>query len=316
MSKKFDFGGYATKANVKCSDGRTILPNAFKHQDGQIVPLVWQHMHDSPSNVLGHAVLENRNDGVYAYCSFNDTESGKHAKVLVEHGDINSLSIHANQLKQKGDGVLHGMIRELSLVLAGANPGALIDNLSFEHSDGSIQVDETEAIIYHGFEIKMEDEDDEDEDLDHADSEKTVEEVFNTLNEEQKNVVYAMIASAMGIDDNENMDHSEGGNDMKQNVFETNNKEESKKELTHSDLQTIFTNAQKCGSFKEAFLSHVQTYGIENIDYLFPDAKTVTPTPDYIKRDMEWVPVVMSGARKSPFSRIKSLAADITVESA
>lgn len=315
MKNQFNFSGYATKFNVKCSDGRTIKPSAFQHQDGQVIPLVWQHMHNDPMNVLGHAVLQHRDDGVYAYCYLNDTDSGKQAKVLVEHGDISSLSIHANKLKQQGDAVLHGMIRELSLVLSGANPDALIDNISFQHSDGTIEVDETEAIIYHGQEIKMEDDKDDDSEIEHADSEKTVQDVFNTLNEEQKNVVYAMIAQAIGGDE-EDETISQGGIDMKQNVFEKQNGGVDKKSLSHTDLQAIVTNAQKCGSFKEAFLSHVQTYGIENIDYLFPDARTITPTPDMISRRMEWVPGVLGGARKSPFSRIKSVAADITEEEA
>lgn len=330
MSKKFDFSGYATKIDLKCSDGRIIRKDAFKHHDGQTVPLVWQHVHNDPSNVLGHAVLENREDGVYAYCKFNDTDAGKNTKKLVEHGDISALSIHANQLKQKGNDVLHGMIREVSLVLAGANPGALIDNLSIQHGDGTYETDDTEAIIYTGEKLSL-------TELDHAaGSDKTVKDVFDTLNEEQKEVVYAMIAHALenGDDsmsqgaedvedleetkgDKKNIEHSDkGGKIMKKNVFDKKDEVEEKKTLTHSQIQTIFSDAQKCGSLKEAMLSHIQTYGIENIDYLFPDAKTVTPTPDFISRDMGWVPGVIGGTTHTPFSRIKSTAADITADEA
>jgi len=328
MSKKIDFSGYATKFNIKCSDGRTILPSAFEHQDGAILPLVWQHMHNDPTNVLGHALLETRDDGVYAYCSFNETPSGKNAKVLVQHGDIEALSIHANQLKQKGDAVLHGMIRELSLVLSGANPGARIDNVSFSHADGYIEYDEEEALIFHddgSLDIHEDDENDEDENDDdenddegdekmtHSDSGKTVEDVFNTLNEEQKNVVYAMLASVI---EDDSMSQSEGGSDMKTNVFENGKPAKKELTLTHGDLKTIVETAQKCGSFKDAFLQHTQTYGIENIDFLFPDAKTLRNSPDMIDRRQDWVPVVKDGAKKSPFSRIKSIAADITAEEA
>lgn len=336
MKKKFDFSGYATKIDLKCSDGRIIRKDAFKHHDGQTVPLVWQHVHSDPLNVLGHAVLENKEDGVYAYCKFNDTDSGKNAKKLVEHGDITALSIHANQLKQKGNDVLHGMIREVSLVLAGANPGALIDNLSIQHGDGSYETDDTEAIIYTGEKLSL-------TEIEHAAKEdgkdsgaaKTVKDVFDTLNEEQKEVVYAMIAHAIEgdemsqgdeegedfeeeKDDKKNIEHSEkGGKIMKKNVFDKKDEgDEKKNTLTHTQLQTILTDAQKCGSLKEAFLSHVQTYGIENIDYLFPDAKSVTPTPDFIKREMGWVPGVISGTTHTPFSRIKSMAADITADEA
>lgn len=339
MKKKFDFSGYATKVDLKCADGRIIRKDAFKHNNGQTVPLVWQHIHNDPTNVLGHAYLENREDGVYAYCKFNETEAGKNAKILVEHGDITALSIHANQLKQKGNDVLHGVIREVSLVLAGANPGALIDNLSIQHGDGKYETDDTEAIIYTGDKISL-------TELEHEDkgSNKTIKDVFETLNEEQKEVVYAMIAEALdhsatdgdeegekedekeGSDDKKDdtqnkMEHSDkGGKVMKKNVFDKSKGEEGKEQkkatLTHSQLQTILADAQKCGSLKEAFLTHVQTYGIENIDYLFPDAKTVTPTPDFIKREMGWVPGVIGGTTHTPFSRIKSTAADITADEA
>jgi hypothetical protein len=322
---KYDFSGYATKNGLKCSDGRTILKDAFKHQDAQVVPLVWQHLHNEPSNVLGHAILENRSDGVYTYGKFNDTEAGKNAKELVVHGDIKFLSIYANELKQKGKDVLHGMIREVSLVLAGANPGALIDNVNIVHGDGTSTEVDDEAVIYtgleltHGGEFKPDEKDNSDKNALEHDKDKTVQDVFNTLNEEQKNVVYALIAHAIA-EGEEYVEHSnfsnKGGSTVKKNVFDKEDKQEDKKTLSHSQIQAIFADAQKCGSFKEAFLAHVATYGIENIDYLFPDAKTVTPSPELIKRDTEWVAGVISGTKHTPFSRIKSLAADLTADAA
>lgn len=334
--KKYDFSGYATKVDLKCADGRIIRKDAFKHNDGQIVPLVWQHNHNDPANILGHALLENREDGVYAFCTLNDTTAGKNAKVLVQHGDITALSIHANQLKQKGTEVLHGMIREVSLVLTGANPGAFIDNLSIQHSDGSYETDDSDAIIYSGADITL-------EDIKHEEKKedsKDMMDIFETLNEEQKNVVYAMLAHALETqikhfeklehqlkdleeqvdkeDDEDNITHStEGGKVMKKNIFEKEAGEKGQgTTLTHAQVQTIFADAIKLGSLKEAFLTHAGTYGIDNIDYLFPDAKTVTSEPEIISRRMEWVNGVISGTHHTPFSRIKSLAADITVETA
>jgi HK97 family phage prohead protease len=312
---KYDCSGYATKFNVKCSDGRTINSQAFKHHHNQKVPLVWQHMYEGPSNVLGHAMLEHREDGIYSYITFNDTEAGKNAKLLVQHGDVDALSIFANKLKQNGDVVMHGFIRELSLVLSGANPGALIDDVNISHSD----TDEFKEVIIYSDEYIQHSEDTIDEEpedveeikentLTHEDK-RTIEDVFNTLNEDQKNVVYAMLSQALTEVKHTNLEEEDT---MKTNVFDK--KDEPKNTLSHSDVQTIFTNAQKCGSFKEAFLAHVQTYGIENIDYLFPDAKTLTPTPDMISREMDWVPDVLQGAKSSPFSRIKSMAADVTAE--
>jgi HK97 family phage prohead protease len=331
-NKKYDFSGYATRANVKCSDGRIINKNAFKHHDGQTVPLVFQHIHNDPNNVLGHALLEAREDGIYCYGTFNDTEAGKNSKILVQHGDITSLSIHANKLKQKGSEVLHGIIREVSLVLSGANIGAFIDNIEFSHSDGSNEVDPTEAIIYSGEEFST-------EDIEHSDEkEETVKDVFETLNEKQKEVVYAMIAHAVdesaeedekkddkkdeeikqsSDSDKEVINHSKGGKEMKNNVFETNqNGIKEGATLTHADMVSIFAEAKRCGSLKDAVLSHAGTYGIDNIDYLFPDAQNVNNTPTFIKRDMEWVDAVVKGTRHSPFARIKSLAADITADEA
>ncbi len=316
---KFDFSGYATKNDLRCSDGRTIRRDAFKHNDGDTVPLVWQHVHNTPENVLGHAVLENRDDGVYAYCKFNDTQSGQNAKTLVQHGDITSLSIFANQLVQKGTDVVHGAIREVSLVLSGANPGALIDNLSIAHADGVYEDSEDEAIIYTGLPISS-------DELEHADTNqnesKTVQDVFDTLNEEQKNVVYAMLAQVMedsvkhSEDDDEYLEHNNGGDTMKRNVFDGNATASQQPTLSHDQIQAIMEDAERFGSLKESFLAHAQSYGIENIDILFPDARNVTPTPDFIKRDTEWVNGVITGTKHTPFSRIKSTAADITAEEA
>lgn len=326
MTIKFDFSGYATKNDLKCTDGRTIRKDAFKDDDGVTVPLVWQHLHDEPTNVLGHAVLENRKDGVYAYCMFNDSENGKHAAELVKHGDIKFLSIYANQLVQKGKEVLHGAIREVSLVLAGANPGAKIDNLAFAHADGSEDLIDDEVIIFTGEEffikhstekVPVKNEED--------DPDETVADVFNTLTEKQKTVVYAMIAHAIdGVEeeDDEDMKHSEeennkgGSKNMKHNVFDQTQDDKKGPALTHAQFSEILADAQKYGSFRESFLAHVATYGIENIEYLFPDAKTVTTNPELIMRDVEWVDGVISGTTHSPFARIKSTAADLTAETA
>lgn len=315
MPKKFDFSGYATKVDLKCSDGRTIRKDAFKDNNGQTVPLVWQHVHNDPTNVLGHALLENREDGVYAYCVFNDTEAGKNTKLLVEHGDITALSIHANQLKQKGLDVLHGMIREVSLVLAGANPGALIDNLSIAHGDGSFETDDSEAIIYSGEEIALEHGDKTAaDDVKKAEDDETIQDVFDTLSDKQKDVVYALIASA--IDGEEENENNKGGDqEMKHNVFD-NSEDKKGATLTHAQFNEILMDAQKSGSFRESFLSHIDAYGIENIDFLFPDAKTVTPSPELIQRNVEWVNGVITGTTHSPFSRIKSTAADLTADAA
>ena len=321
MSKKInsDFSGYATKNNVKCSDGRTIIKDAFKENDGQKVPLVWQHLHDSPDNILGHAILENREDGVYTYGFFNDSEEGKAAKERVRHGDINGLSIYANKLKQKGSDVIHGMIREVSLVLTGANPEAFIDNVNLEHGDHSIETLETEAIMYFG--DTMTHSDNQEEEIEHKDDtgketkkDKTVGEILDTLNEEQKNALYFVLGQAVEND----IEHSEEGTEiMKNNVFDNTERDKAKKAtLSHAQLKTILDDAQKCGSFKESFLAHAAEYGIEDIEYLFPDARTVTPTPEMIQRDNGWVNVVLNGTKHTPFSRIKSTAADITADEA
>jgi len=308
---KFDFSGYATKNDLKCSDGRVIRRDAFKHNDGATVPLVWQHSHAEPTNVLGHAILENRADGVYAYCVVNGSTAGIHAKELVQHGDISALSIYANNLKQNGGDVLHGAIREVSLVLTGANPGALIDNISFQHSDGSIDESTDEAIIYSGEEITMFNENS----VTHAAApaapaaktappaaDPTVQEVFDSLNEEQKNVVYYMIGAALDEATTNNdaalqQAYNDGGEEMKHNIFE------SKDDIGG-------------GSLKDAVLAHAVTYGIENIDMLFPDAQNIVNSPDFLKRDMAWVTTVMDGTKHTPFSRIKSIYADISLEDA
>lgn len=318
---KYDFSGWATKNNIKCSDGRTIRKDAFKHNDGQTVPLVWQHLHNEPGNILGHAVLENREDGVYTYGKFNNTDAGKQAKELVKHGDLTSLSIYANQLKQEGDSVLHGMIREVSLVVAGANPGAKIDNLTFAHSDGTYVTEETEAIMTSGEEgLTLAQEDPKDtEEVVHAESGKTLADIFKEFTEEQKDVVYALIAST--VDDEVEHSDDEGGNtSMKKNVFDREDQNGSAT-LSHAEFQTIMETAVKNkASFKDTFLAHVGEagvdYGIKDIDFLFPEARNVTQTPTFISREMSWVPGVLAGVHRSPFSRIKSVHADITADEA
>ena len=328
MNKDYDFSGWATKNNLLCSDGRTILKDAFKNDDGVTVPLVWNHQHNDPSNILGHALLENRDEGVYAYCKFNDSEPGKNAKLLVEHGDVSALSIYANQLKQQGGNVLHGAIREVSLVLAGANPGAFIDSV-ISHSE---DIDD-EAIIYTGENICLAHAEKQMEETtkvmeekkemapetktEEPKKEKTVQDVFDTLNEEQKKVVYALIGQVIEEAENksskeiETKDIEGGKKEMKHNVFE-NDKENQENVLQHSDIEAIFADAKRYGSLKDSVLQH----GITNIDYLFPEAKDATATPEFIKRDMGWVEKVMKSVHHTPFSRIRSIFANITEEDA
>ena len=408
--ENFDFSGWATRNDLKCSDGRTIRKDAFKHNDGQKVPLVWNHQHNEAFNVLGHALLENRPEGVYAYCTFNDSESGRNAKELVEHGDITALSIYANHLKQDGGNVLHGDIREVSLVLAGANPGALIENV-ITHGDES----EDEAVIFTGEEICLAHEDydpsgdvlstltedqrnavnflisqalknehkenggetmyhadgeetiadvwntlsekqknviyfiianltndgemsqsDANADfMSHADGEETIADVWNTLSEKQKNVVYFIIAkltedgemsqSDTNNGENNQNEESEGGENT-MNVFEQNGQQQNNNTLSHADMETILNDAKRLGSLKEAFLAHAEgdieyspktaTYGIDGADWLFPEATNLNPTPSFIQRNMDWVQKVMRGVHHSPFSRIKSVFADITEDEA
>ena len=323
----FDFSGWATRANLKCSDGRTIMKDAFKHNDGQTVPLVWNHQHNDPNEVLGHALLENRDEGVYAYCKFNETESGKTAKLLVQHGDVDALSIYANQLKENMSNVIHGNIREVSLVLAGANPGAFIDSVIM-HGEES----DDEAIIYTGENISLQHANDEKKEESKDDkkttddpnkkeetkteSEETVADVFNTLTDKQKTVVYAMIGQALEGADDEDKDDEGGSETMKHNVFDKDTQNQEETVLSHAAMETIIGDAKRYGSMKESFLAHAQDYGIENIDYLFPEAKTLNNTPEFIKRDMGWVSTVMSGVHHTPFSRIKSMFADITEDDA
>lgn len=339
---KYDFSGYATRNDLKCSDGRTIRAGAFKECNGKVVPLVWQHQHGDPMNVLGHALLEEKSDGMYAYCSFNETEPAKQAKQLVLHGDVNQLSIYANKLVQKSGDVLHGAIREVSLVIAGANPGAMIDNIAMAHGEDG---ESDEAVIYNNDFIDNlggETEDDSiehseektEEVIEHAESEdkqeekkmaedsgakeKTVQDVIDTMNEEQKKVMMYLVGVAAekgGAKETED----EGEEEMKHNVFD--NSEEytgaaDQAELTHSQIETIIADGKKFGSLRDSFLAHADDYGIKDIDWLFPEAKTFTDKPEFISRKMEWVSTVMSGVHKSPFSRIKSMFADITEDEA
>ena len=372
---EFDFSGWATRANRKCSDGRTITPDAFKHMDGKIVPLVWNHQHNDPNEILGQALLEHREgEGVYAWCTFNETESAKTAKLLVQHGDISALSIYANHLKEQLSNVLHGDIREVSLVLAGANPGAFIDSVikHGEEVDGEaiIYTDEGITLSHAGCktnddkkekgekevepkkkedtkpesttdnkevmddktkgdkkepEVKdgeMDSESVEDskkkKELEHANDEKsdeTIGDIFDTLTEKQKKAVYAIVGSIVKDekDDSEEKedDKNEGGNDMKHNLFDQDEQQEANV-LSHSDMVAIFEDAKRGGSLRDAFLAH----GIEDIDMLFPDAKSVTTTPDFIKRNDDWVTEVLNGVHHTPFSRIKTVFADITADEA
>lgn len=393
MREKYDFSGWATKNDLRCSDGRTIRKDAFKSNDGQTVPLVWNHDHNDPMNVLGHALLENRDEGVYAYCTFNDTAAGNNARQLVRHGDVTALSIYANQLKQHGGDVIHGAIREVSLVLAGANPGAFIDavlehgelsedsaiiytgeSISLEHtvtSDGSqnynaasepaeeVEPEKTpapqrpsrkrkqsaEAELEHADDEgeSMEDEtiqdvfdtlddkqkdavyamigmalddaqhsDEYSEELYHADDEdETVQDVFDTLTDKQKTVVYAIIGQALESADEGEDDNDEGDTTVKHNIFDTDT-QNTDNYISHSELNSILDEAKRGGSLREAFLSH----GIEDIEYLFPDAKNLTDTPEFINQPDEWVSKVMNGTRHTPFARIKTLFADITEDDA
>ena len=348
MAKEnYDFSGWATRVNMKCSDGRTIRRGAFSAQDGARVPLVWNHNYSSPDNVIGHADLQDREDGVYAYCTFNESDSANTAKIGVKHGDITNLSIYANHLKQVGGDVVHGKIREVSLVLAGANPGATIDNVSFAHGDG--EDDESEALIftdkeielYHSDKKKDKEEPEEDEETDntdesdegkeeeemteeekkklqHADDDKTIQDVIDTMNEEQKNAMYALIGAVMedkGGDEAEHSDIEQEDETMKHNVFDVETEEEGAV-LSHADMQTILDDGKRLGSLREGFLAHADDYGIKDIDWLFPEAKNLNTPPDWIKRDTDWVQGVLNGVHKTPFSRIKSMFADIREDEA
>ena len=321
-----DFSGYATKAGLKCTDGRTIMPDAFKHQDRVQVPLVWQHGHKDPENVLGHVKLENRKDGVYAYAFMNNTKKAEHALSLVEHGDINQFSIWANDLIERSGRVIHGAIREVSLVLAGANPGALIDNVTIRHSDGDVDVLDDEAIIYTGLYLEHADGDDEEDDEDMADDEKddedlTVQDVYDSMTEEQKQVLHYMVGEALASaseetdedeDDDDAAEHSnKKGKDLMHNIFE-NNDDNKQIVLSHSEIKEIVSDATRMGSLKDAVESYALSHGIENIDYLFPEARTLAGTPEFFTRRLEWVNNVLNGATKSPFSRVKTMSANLT----
>ena len=318
--EKYDFSGWATRANLKCSDGRVIMKDAFKHCDGMVVPLVWGHQHDDPQRVLGHALLENREDGVYTYGTFNDTEQGQNAKLLVQHGDVNALSIYANKLKQQGPNVLHGAIREVSLVLAGANPGAFIDSVIM-HGEESPE----EAVIYTGEEIELyhaekavEEKNEEKEMAETPNKEKTVQEVIDSMDEDQKTVLYALVGQALA--DGEGSKTKEEDEKMKHNLFDTDTREETNV-LSHSDQKAIIELAKSSGvgSLKAAMEIYAQQnsdamahgWDAEDIIDLFPDFKDVHPgAPELLERDQSWVGLVMRKAHKSPISRVRTRQAD------
>lgn len=335
-----DFSGWATRAGLKCTDGRTIMPGAFKHQDQTTVPLVWQHGHKDPTNVLGHAILENRDGGVYAHCFFNHSEKASHAKESVAHKDITMLSIWANQLVERAGNVLHGAIREVSLVLSGANPGALIENVSIRHSDGSEDFVEDEAIIFTGLEIQHGDgetenaedntnetnEDEENDDnVEHADGGETIADIYNSMSDKQKNVLHYMIGQALeGSDGNIAQDNLDDNNtsdkdgDMTRNVFEKGDGKTGTQSpvLSHSDVQEIVASAAKNGSLKAAVEDYALSHGIDNMDVLFPEATQLQSTPEFLKRRTEWVSGVLDGCHKSPFAKVKTAYADITMDEA
>ena len=339
MKNDYDFGGWATRNNIQCSDGRTIMKDAFKQNDGQKVPLVWNHQHNDPSEVLGHALLENREDGVYAYCKFNNTESGQTAKSLVMNGDVDKLSIYANKLKSQMNNVIHGCIREVSLVLAGANPGAYIDSV-IVHGEGAEA--EEEVIIYNDGEISLsEDETDiseetpEDGEIEHSDDankekedstkmgedekkEKTVQDIIDTMNEEQKEAMYAIVGQALEDQANgngDNADEEDGGEeDMKHNVFDNDNNDEV---LQHSEIiAEAMADGKKYGSLRESFLQHAAINNIENLDKLFPDATELYKEPYMIEKDNSWVAKVMNAVKHTPFSRVKTTFGRMNEETA
>ena len=339
MGFKYDFSGWATKNDLLCSDGRTIRRDAFKDNDGKVVPLVWNHDHTDPSNVLGHALLKNVSDGVYAYGSFNSNPKAIEAATLLAHGDIKALSIWANKLQQRGGDVLHGDIKEVSLVLAGANPAAIIDSVMV-HGEES----DEEAIIYTGENIchsygELKDEAEETEEtVEHADDkadepeksddDETIADIYETLSEKQKNAVYALIGEIISKNKGkENEDNKEEDSVMKHNVFEQQNGDQQENVLCHDDVKAAFDDAKRYGSLKDSFVAHGLKevtymahadgdYGIKNIDYLFPEARNVNNTIDFIKREDSWVRDFMSRVHRSPFSRIKSVHANITEDEA
>lgn len=316
--QKYDFCGWATKNDIKCTDGRVIRRDAFKHCDGQRVPLVWNHQHNDPEDVLGWAELHNQPEGVYTYGSFNETEGGQQAKALVEHGDITGLSIYANQLQQSGCDVIHGTIREVSLVLAGANKGARIEAV-LEHADNDY-AEYDDAQIFSGENIELYHAEDatekkEDATMANENGEKTIQDVIDTMNEEQKKALYAVVAAALNDegDEGDNSDDEEDYADMKHNVFEGDTPENT---LTHSEMKVMFDDMRRYGSLKDSVAAHSAEYGIEQIDWLFPEAKTQSAAPEFISRDTGWVQKVMNNVHHTPFSRIKSVFADITEDDA
>lgn len=316
--ESYDFCGWATRNDLRCSDGRIIRRDAFKHNDGQKVPLVWNHDHTDPYRVVGHALLENRDDGVYAYGSFNDTELGNTAKIYVQHGDINQLSIYANQLQQQGPNVMHGNIREVSLVLAGANPGAYIESV-ISHGEES----EEEAVIYTGEYISLshaDNSDKEDESMG-ENNELNLEEVIDSMNEDQQEALYTLVGMALesasdGEDAGEESDeedydeYDEGDDDMKHNIFD--NDTQNNDTLAHAEiLNDVVADAKRYGSLKESFLQHAAVNKITNYDYLLPEPKSLNTPPEWIKEDESWVAKVMRSVHHTPFSRVKSMFATL-----
>ena len=334
---KFDFSGWATKNNLTCSDGRTIKHNAFKENDGQRVPLVWQHGHNAVDNVLGHALLENRDEGVYAYCALNDTPAADNARELVKHGDVKALSIYANRLDQRGADVIHGNIVEVSMVLSGANPGALIDNVALEHSDGSWTESEEEAIIYSGLTLShdsgdtTEDTESMDEDEAYDEDDLTVADVLETLDDDQRLAVAALIEEISGDVDDEDEDydvdedddyeedaeHGDSGGDtlMHSNIFEGDALRNVGPRLSHAEEEQIFAEARMPGmTLRTAVLAHAADYGIKNPELLFPDATNLDPEPQRVMRENSWVSKVLQGSKHTPFSRVKTQWSKLTAE--
>ena len=358
--KGYDFAGWVTRNDVKCSDGRIIRHNAFKDQDGTKVPLVWMHQHGGIENVLGNVLLQNRPEGVYGYGSLNDSEAADMARIVLKHDDVTAMSIFANNLTRQGNNVIHGTIREVSLVLAGANPGATIDEVvihedgydndeliffnaednTLRHSDdGSIEFEPLEDSIVHADDSKKED-DMADEKKSSTDTrsedsssdDKTLEDIFNSMTEEQKTVVYALVGQALEQGGGSDNDDSDEEDNVKHNVFDNEYDADTQNDvLVHDAMNEIITEAKNGYSMKKIFndyvadhiddgagdaIAHAATYGVDPVDYLFPDAKTITPTPEFIKRDTGWVSQLMNRVHHTPFSRVKSVFADITADEA
>lgn len=326
---KYDFSGYATRNGIRCSDGRTIMKDAFIENDGTTVPLVWQHDHSDPSNILGHCKLENRPDGVYAFGVFNDTPAAQDAKMAVRHGDINAMSIYANHVRQESGLVQHGNIREVSLVLSGANPGAFIDNVTIAHGEEFATLDD-EVIIFSGQEFAHADSKEETKEKEapmaeettgtknnKSEEDMTVQDVLDTLNPIQQKVVYALIGMAAEGDSGEEVKQSEGDYGM-YNAFESNEDTEIRHadEFVQEELDSVLADARRNGRLSDSVISHAQNYGITNIDILFPDAQAIRNTPDFYGRRTEWVNAVLNNTQHVPFSRIKSMYADITADEA